>query len=186
MPVAACPPRETYTTPQPAEEIPVLAQAGRPLELPGKYDGALSNTAVKVGGESARILAEGMDRLVVRNPRGVIGQSPIEIVEAGDIRKGVINSAAIALSADLRALRPGQSTDLNVRVSGLEGLPESAYPVKVMLTNLNPSSIRMSGGENRIMTISRDMVGNGGIANLKTSIRGVKAGAFAVSGHLLQ
>ncbi len=108
------------TTPTaPASQLPLLGQPGRPLSIPGPFDGDFANTSVRVGGAPAQFVAESPRGVVIRVPDGAAGPAPLEVSEGESRREGPFNRVVVSLSAPRLALLRGERTTLSVRVEGL-------------------------------------------------------------------
>ncbi|HEX6747091.1 MAG TPA: hypothetical protein VF092_07310 [Longimicrobium sp.] len=77
VPVAGAVPHPPNDAPRPESwQLPRIGQQGKPLEIPGPFDGSFDNTRVGVGGRPVRPLAESPRKLVVESPREMTGPAP--------------------------------------------------------------------------------------------------------------
>ncbi len=130
---------------QPKEfNIPSIGQAGRPIEIPGPFDGISDNSSVKIADKQSKVLAESPRKIVAQTPKDSVGPVEIEINEDGHITKGKFNNLKIKLSAPKTTLLKGEHTTINVRIEGFKELPKDEYPVPFELTNVSPQVIRFT------------------------------------------
>jgi hypothetical protein len=160
--------------------LPRLGQVGRPIQIPGAFDGNSANTSAKVGDSDAKVIAESPRQVVVESPRDVVGQSQIKVNENGTATAGAFRNLKIDLTAPKTSLLRGESTELHVQVQGLEGLSQ---PVQVQLQNLSPSNVNLSGGNIQTIPIQPSAV-TGGSFNWSGTVTGVAAGGFNMTGSV--
>jgi hypothetical protein len=158
--------------------LPPLGQTGRPLTIPGPFDGDLTSSAVEIGGRPAAVLAESPRRLVVAVPGDLVGPVELRVSEGGTTTAGAIRILRLDLSAPKLDLKSGERTTLSVVVAGLEGLEE---PVPVQVVNDSPQVVTLEGGESQGVTIRPQDVRPDGTALVTRGVTGQRPGAFAVS-----
>ena len=157
---------------------PPYGQAGRPVSVNGPFDGDFGNTYVKVGSNTAGLLAESPRKAVFRSPANLTGPTTIEVNEQGrTVAKCTYQSIGIKLSADKLHLIRGEQTMLTLTINGLNGV---TGPVSAQLTNGSPWVVRMEGGESQAITAHSGGV-NGEVFTAKRMLTGVKAGAFNIN-----
>ncbi|MBL8208584.1 MAG: hypothetical protein JNM09_30415 [Blastocatellia bacterium] len=61
--------------------LPVIGQAGRPMQIEGPFDGNFSTTGIKINGRNAAVLAESPRKLVAQSPKDVVGPTNIQLKE---------------------------------------------------------------------------------------------------------
>ena len=155
--------------------MPSISQSGRPVSIPGSFDGDFSNTQVRIGGEPAAILAESPRGIVVAAPLEPLGATTIDLVEGQQRVQGALRNVGIELFAQRTNLLRGEHVTLNVRVSGLEGLREA-----LQLTVIATSSIRLQGGNTQTITVLPQQVQSGGLFNVERDIEALAAGGFGI------
>ena len=110
------------------QDDPIVCRSNQVIDIPGEFNGDLSDTSVTIGGMPATMIAE--------NPRGAIFAVPdlgdsvgaVECVveEAG--QRHEIPMVAISLSIEgPREMRLGQSANLRITVNGLGSLSEMDF-----------------------------------------------------------
>jgi hypothetical protein len=159
-------------------KLPTIAQQGRPVEIPGPFDGGFENTKVMVGGEEVRILAESPRKAVFESPTDTTGQAEIVVREGQAETKGEYRNLRLRLSAPKTNLVKGESTTLTVRVLGLEGLTQD---VPLHLENASPAVVRMDGGDKQTFRITPSALQPDGAFTATRTITGQQAGSFSVT-----
>lgn len=171
------------STPPPAPEsfaLPGIGQAGRPLAIPGPFDGKRETTGVTVGGREAVLLAESERKVVCESPTDIVGPTEIALREGDVTAQGKLNNLALSLSLPVRTLPRGQSATLDVRVSGLEGLERS---VSLRVQNDTPEVVRLGDVRGDVVwrIITPREVGEGGVYPLPIRLTGVSPGRFRIA-----
>ena len=158
----------------------MLGQNGRPIVIPGPFDGNSDNTKCTVGGTSCRILAESPRKVVIQIPAEPVGPTTISIGE-DKTTSGPFRNIGINLSASKTSLMKGEKTTLGVQVTGLTGITNT---VTVQL--VTTGAVNMDGGNTQTVQISPGQVGPDGKASLTRTITGVQPGPFNVTANVLQ
>jgi hypothetical protein len=162
--------------------LPALGQTGRPLQIPGPFDGNSANTKAKIGGTDAKVIAESPRQLVVETPRNVVGPTEIKVTENGSATTGPFRNLKIDLTAPKTSLLKGESTELHVQVSGLEGITQ---PIPIQLQNQSPSTVNLAGGNTQTIPIQPSQVTTGGIFNSTRVLTGVQNGSFNITATVI-
>ncbi len=177
-------PKETIPTgtavPKPAEtaagfHLPTVSQAGRPLNIPGPFDGDSSTTNVTIGSEKTEVLAESPRKTTVQAPSDSVGLKPIHVQKGSAEADGMVRNLGIKLSATKTKLRKDETSTLTVDVRGLEDL-KTDIPVK--LVNHSDSVVALEGGENQTFTIHPSDVQPGGLFTVSRTLTGRETGVF--------
>lgn len=185
-PVAEC---SVPTLPEPVQPFhegkfscdPVV-QAGTPIQVQGPFDGNLDNTSGKCGSEELSPIAESPRSCVYVGMPTSAGPTNVSIQEADKNASLPCNVAAVQLSASKATLLEGEKATVTMTVSGLQGVPESAYPIELELENLSPGVISFDGGSNFFAdAIAFNMVSNG-MCTMSIGIVGIRPGNFQVRG----
>lgn len=182
-------PAETPPTTQPpaptAEDfsLPPLGQTGRPLAIPGPFDGRFDNTTVKLDGGELRKLAESPGQLVVECPADKVGLGELTVREQGLESQAPLRLLRLKLFAPDLSLSAGQTTTLNITV---EGLDEKGGEHEIRLINGSPKTISLESGNNQLLRVGPASVQAGGTkAEFQRTITGIQPGTFDVSARLL-
>ncbi len=163
-------------------QLPKNFQAGRAVQIPGKFDGDAETTTVRVGGVEADVLAESPRKSVALTPYRVQGPTEIEVTKKDVVRKGECRSIALSLSATQLSLIRGQRATLTVKVLGLKGITE---PVNIKLVNASPTVINVDGGDVQTFTIRPSEVLADGTHVITRGLTGVRAGGFNISASVI-
>lgn len=179
---AAVPASTSAAGSPPSLELPRVAQAGRPVSVRGAFDGDASTTVVTLGGEPLHVLAESPRRAVLQVPADALGVEELKVREGGEggtgtTATGPLRVLAVQLSADALDLRRGQTTELRVRVSGLEGLED---PIPLAIRNLSPSVVRLQGGDAQTVDIGSGDVSAAGEFLWRATLVGITPGGFEI------
>jgi hypothetical protein len=155
--------------------LPSVGQAGKPVEVRGPFDGRSAETAVKVAGQAARVLAESPRKAVVQTPPGMVGAVDLEVSKGGRTARCTYRSLGVKLSAPKTSLLKGEQTTMTVAVSGLSGADK---PVQLVLTNRTPANVTMSGGDRQELSVPPSA--NGTFVGTRM-LTGVRSGGFSVN-----
>jgi hypothetical protein len=158
--------------------LPTMAQQGRPVEIPGPFDGSFENTKVTLGDEEIPVLAESPRKAIFRSPTDFNGLVYITCKEGNVETKGEFRNIGVRLSAPKTNLIKGESTTLNVKVLGLEGIKED---VPLHLENASPAVVRMENGDAQTFKITPSTIQPDGTFTTTRTITGQQAGSFSVT-----
>jgi hypothetical protein len=158
-----------------------VGQTGRPVQVHGPFDGDSANTSAKVGGADAKVLAESPRKMVCESPREVVGPTKIEITEGCAKATGSFRNLKIDLTAPKTSLMKGESTELHVEVSGLEGMTR---PIPIQIQNQSPGTVNIAGGNSQTIPIQPGQVQTGGTFPWSTGLTGTGNGGFTITGSL--
>ncbi|HYV24690.1 MAG TPA: hypothetical protein VE969_05585 [Pyrinomonadaceae bacterium] len=161
--------------------IPELGRSGRPLLVPGPFDGDSSNTNVKIGVTDAKVIAESPRSAVVDVPKTTVGPSNINVNDNGNSASGSFRGLKIDLTAPKTSLLKGESTELHVEVQGLQGITQ---PVPIQIQNQTPQNINLTGGNTQNIIINPSQVSSSGTYNSSTGITGTGSGGFNITGTI--
>jgi len=164
------------------EDTVYFANANWPICIPGEFDGIASNTEVYYGDTRMDVVAETPSSVIFNPPSSLPGLHGVRILEGENTFRCFVRAAHVQLSIDRDKLWTGESTELHLKVLGLEEL-KTAY---VSLLNLTPSIINISGGNYRFFIINPEDVGEGGVASYDLSVRGTKRGYFNINAILTE
>ncbi|HSU29022.1 MAG TPA: hypothetical protein VLJ68_11615, partial [Chitinophagaceae bacterium] len=162
---------------------PPYIVAGDPAQIKGNFDGNSSNTNVNINGKKVEILAESPRGTYFKAPEEVKGKAQLECTENGKSQASIPNSLKLELTADKLNLQKGESTQIHVKVSGLEGLNE---PVPLNITNLSVSTITLQSGNAQEIIIDPSKTGSTGIYETSRSVQSLKTGNFTISASIPQ
>ena len=125
VPVKAQPPAASaprYVTP------PVCVNNGGPQVIRGPFSGNGSTTNIEVGGRPALVIAETPREVYYNLPEGTAaGDNTVVVHERGKEVSFHVCVVNLGMSADRLTLLRGESTNFTATVSGLDGLPSSAW-----------------------------------------------------------
>lgn len=159
--------------------IPRQGQAGRPLEIPGNFDGNSDNTSVRIGDQPGEVIAESPRQAVVWAPLEPAANTNITVSENGQTTQAPYRNIRIDLSSPRTNLRRGERTQVHVLVQGLGGITQ---PVSIRLET--SSSVQMAGGNVQSIEIAPAAVGPGGVFQADRSLQATQSGPFSVTAIL--
>ncbi len=162
---------------------PPVAQAGKPITISGPFDGNAENTNCTLGGQPAIVLVESPRESVLQCLEDQpLGTTPLTVTENGTTTTRPVNVVNLNLSTPRTKLLRGDQGTIKITLTGLKGLPESAYPIPVEITNNTPAIIQLSkGGDCVCMPVNFQDVKNGAW-NAQVTMTGVTPGTFALTG----
>ena len=131
--------------------IPSHALCGSPLRITGPFDGDYSNTNCSLNGNPLEILAESPRQCLLTMPEGAKGVGTMEVKESGQVSCAKqVSGVNMELSTGKLNLLKGESTYIDIRVTGLENLRDKAV---LTVNNLNPGIVNMTGGNLQVIPI---------------------------------
>ncbi len=157
--------------------LPKSAVIGRPLSLPGPFDGDFANTSLKTGSQTVRPLAES-PRGAVFGPVSALGNQPIAVTENGQTTSGECHFVTFNLAVGDQVIRTGQSTNATIRVGGLRGRKD---PLTCFLFNHDPRIVRLEGGEVVPLVIRPSDVGDDGSYRRSIRVTATGVGTYRLS-----
>lgn len=158
--------------------LPQVGQVGRTVQAQGPFDGDFSNTRASIGGQAARVFAESPRKLIAESPVNVVGATEIEVNEKDVSTKGEFRNVKISLTAHRTSLLKGETTQMQIEVSGLQDLKE---PINLQVENRSTDVVSVEGGETQVITITPGEVQAGGQFLTTRTLTGVRAGAYVIS-----
>ncbi len=162
-------------TPVAGHVFPGLAQAGRPLEIRGAFDGDSANTIAELDKAPVQVLIESPRLLVVRSPAKTLGVTEIVVKDGTTRIAGTTRNIGVGLSAPKLNLIKGETTLLTVRVEGLAGIRTN-----VPLWLVKAGTVVMEGGNFQHLLIKPSEVRADGTYQTTRTLTGIAAGSFGV------
>ena len=159
--------------------IPAFAQAGRPMQVPGPFDGDLANTQADIGGRPSPILAESPRQVVLMSPNAPTGPVSVHVREGAHNLTAVFNNVSVSLSAPRTTLARGESSQITVQVQGLQGL-RTAVPIELRAS----PTITLQGGNEQVIAISPADIHPDGSFTRQIQFRVVAVGPFDVTARV--
>jgi len=174
---------ENLPSPAPdACNIPSHALAGSPMRITGPFDGDAANTRCTLGSKPMEVLAESPRSCIVNYPPDAGGPNTVNINESGKPPcSRNVSGVDMELKPGKLNLMRGEKTTLDVKISGLEGLPDTA---RLKVTNTSPEVIRMTGGITTQVSIPPSSSNTGGVYARRFDIESIKTGNFTVNVNL--
>lgn len=162
-------------TPVAGHLFPGLAQAGRPLEIRGAFDGDSANTIAELDRASAQVLIESPRLLVVRSPAQTLGVTYVLVRDGGRQITGTTRNIGVGLSAPKLNLMKGETTVMTVRVTGLAGIRTD-----VPLWLVKAGTVVMERGDFQHLLIKPSEVRPDGSYETTRKLTGLVQGTFGV------
>ncbi|MBC7872500.1 MAG: hypothetical protein H7Y01_00815 [Ferruginibacter sp.] len=161
--------------------IPGHVLSGSPMTIPGPFDGNAANTQCIINNQPATILAESPRSCIVAFPENANGMQATEVKENGqqpctkDISAVQMNVAAGKLN-----LQKGESTYIEINITGLQGLPDTAL---LSLVNLTPDIVVLQPSNTVVVPLVPGAVSSG-TYNRRFDVQSIKTGTFVVNCNL--
>lgn len=151
---------------------PPLFLAGRPVAISGPFDGDMANTTCRLGAIPITPLAESPRHCVLAAPPQLTGPVQLQLQEGAAMHLASCRSLALELTAPQLVLRGGEQTELEVRVSGLQGAPPPLFPLSVRIASLTPrEAVQWVGGPLLSLPITPAVVDGRGEFRYRTLVR---------------
>jgi hypothetical protein len=156
--------------------LPTVSQAGRPLGIPGPFDGKSATTAVSIANKPAQVLAESPRKAVVQSPSDV-GLQPIHVQKGSATADGVVRNLGVKLAAPNTHLLKNDTTTLSMEVDGLKAITS---PVPIKLVNHSASVVALEGGETQTVIIQPKDVSPEGTFTVTRTLTGRTTGEYNI------
>lgn len=159
---------------------PPYALAGKSVQFYGKFDGDFSNTLIWIGDEKTSLRAETPRRIIFESPVQPLGFITFKYMEGETGGKCQYQNIRIESSIAEPKIKKGQTTELYVAVTGLEGLRKK---IPITIENSTPELAEVAGSDT--IFIQPGDVQVGGLFAYKTTITGIKPGHIKIQARLL-
>lgn len=158
------------------------ALAAAPLRINGAFDGDASNTRCNLDGKPVQVLAESPRQCIVYFPMVAIGTHVLSNQEAGKTAciKNV-SAVDMEINAGKMNLLKGEKTFVDVKITGLQGLPDTA---RLTVTNTSANIITMTGGNKSTVSIPPQTNGSNGSYTGHYTVQSISNGTFALNLNL--
>ena len=156
--------------------LPTTGQQGRPNQIYGPFDGNFGTTAIAIGGQDVKKLAESPRKVVFESPVNVTGQTEIVLTENNVETKTSYRNVGLRLSAPKTTLLKGESTTLTVKVEGLGDIQQN-MPLELVKNGV----VNMEGGDVQTRLIRPAEVNRDGTFTMTRTVTGRETGAFTVT-----
>lgn len=152
--------------------LPTIGQTGRPLVIPGNFDGDFTTTTVQINQQSIPLISESPRQLSAYPPNGLLGPTDISVTENGATAAGEYRSVGISFSAPKMTLYKGEKAKVKMWVKGLKGIER---PVIIEIDNLTPDIVKVTPIE---AVIAPGKVSDSGTVMIPITLRRLKSGTF--------
>lgn len=157
---------------------------GTPVNITGPFDGDASNTKCSLGSTPAEVLAESPRQCIFKYPADAVGLQTLDITDNNEKNSQTCNQRISGVSMDVSAgklnLSKGERTYIDIKISGLQGLPDTAI---LSLNNISPATVTMMPANTIVIPLS-PATESSGIFTRKFDIQSIKSGTFSVNVNL--
>ena len=161
---------------------PSHALTGSPVPVKGSFDGDLGTTRCTIGTQPATILAESPRACVVSFPETAKGSQTTQIRENGqEPCTRQIAGVDLQVTTGRLNLRKGENTFIDVKVTGLQNLPDKAI---LTITNMTPNVVTMTNGNLQVIPIWPPADSAGGTFSVLCPAVSNSTGNFSVNINL--
>jgi hypothetical protein len=162
--------------------IPSHALTGNPVRISGMFDGNASNTQCSIGNVPLEIIAESPRQCMIRFPLNASGLHTMQIRERGqEICNSQISGVDMQVTTGDLNLRKGQSTFMDVKLTGLQNLPDTAW---LSITNNTPGIVTMTNGNVQKIPVLPSADPAQGIFLVHCPATSIASGIFSVTINL--
>lgn len=130
--------------------MPSVIEAGASVVIKGAFDGDSANTRISVGGVPGIIENETRTECTFAAPSASIGRQGIEVRDGISWLKSDIVVLQVTPKLERTNLSRGETTRLELKVNGLDGLMRE---VELEITNETPSQISIDDGDQANVTL---------------------------------
>jgi len=161
--------------------IPSHALVDAPCKITGSFDGDASNTRCSLNNQPMQILAESPRQCVVQYPANAQGPGTMQVSENGESKcSRPISGVDMQVTTGDLNLRKGQSTYIDVKLTGLQNLPDSAT---LIIANVTPNVVTMTNGNLQVF-IFKPFTDSEGIWEVHCPAVSIATGNFVVEINL--
>lgn len=166
-------------------------QTGLGIVVRGPFDGDRRNTEVLLNGSPAGVLTECPREAVITTTAETYGPDSLSIVEQKNLTtERHFEAKTVGLSVTVNpptdGIRVGGRASAAVDVNGLQDVPSSDFPVRVLVTNNTPKFIRLEGKdpEHVVLEIREQDVTRGHFC-AQVPFKAKGKGNYSLSGQIL-
>lgn len=162
--------------------IPTHALTAAPMRINGAFDGDASNTRCMLNNNPLQVLAESPRQCIISFPDVPAGTHALSLQEAGKpaCTKN-ISAVDMNITADKMNLVKGEKTYVDVKITGLQGLPDTA---RLTVTNTSANIITMDGGNNSIVSIPPSTDNSNMTYTRRFMVQSINNGSFTINLNL--
>ena len=173
---------EKSLQPAPSQcKIPSHGLTGLPFRITGPFDGNSSNTNCMLDNKPMEILVKSPRECIVLYPPDATGIKTLNVQESGkQLCSQQVSGVQMNISAGKLHLLKGEETYINVSITGLQNLPDTAL---LTLANITTSVVVMQPSNMIVIALSPDSVGSGTF-NKTFNIQSIRTGTFSVNVNL--
>lgn len=162
--------------------IPSHALTAAPMRITGNFDGDLSTTKCLLNNQPMDILAESPRQCVVQFPQNAQGPGTVQVNENGESKcERNISGVDMQVTTGKLNLRKGENTYIDVKVTGLQNLPDKAL---LTITNMTPGVVAITNGNLQVIPIWPPADSAGGTFSLHCPAVSITTGNFSVNINL--
>ncbi len=131
--------------------IPSHALADAPCKITGSFDGNAANTNCTVNNQPMKVLAESPRQCIVQYPANAQGPGTMQVKENGQEKcTRQISGVDMQVTTGDLNLRKGQSTYIDIKITGLQNLPDKAV---LTIINTTPNVVTMTNGNTQVIPV---------------------------------
>lgn len=172
-------PEKAKQTPTSECTIPSHALTGSPLRITGPFDGDASNTKCMLDNKPMEILAESPGACIVSFPSTAGGMHSLSNQEnSKPACTKMISGVDMTVSAGKLNLLKGEKTYIDVQVTGLRYLPDTA---RLTLINKTPDVITLANGNTITVSIPPKTDSSMSTYSQRFTVQSIKSGTFTAT-----
>ncbi|MFZ1258849.1 MAG: hypothetical protein WAQ93_00150, partial [Chitinophagaceae bacterium] len=162
--------------------IPSHALTAAPLRITGSFDGDMTNTKCSLNGKPIEILAESPRQCLLQYPQNANGLQTMQVNDNGEEKcTRQISGVDMQVTTGDLNLRKGQNTYIDVKLSGLQNLPDKAV---LTITNITPNVVTMTNGNLQVIPVWPPSDSAGGTYSVHCPAVSITTGTFSVNINL--
>ncbi len=162
--------------------IPSHSLTDAPCRITGNFDGDMANTKCLLNNQPTQILAESPRQCIVQYPQNANGQKTMQVNENGQEKcTRQISGVNMQVTTGDLNLRKGQNTYIDVKLTGLQNLPDKAI---LTITNVTPNVVTMTNGNLQVIPVWPPADSAGGTFSVHCPAVSITTGNFVVNINL--
>lgn len=153
-----------------------IANQGAPLRVLGDFDGNSASTVIRLDGRAVGVLTETPRGATVTSAGLGLGRHDVSVQERGS--EALSSQFNVVFAHLLSAKRHKKDAIVSFAVDGLDGVPETAFPLSLNISNQSPTMISagLSGVGMRVPILSSDV--KGGTWKGTGTVKLIRTGTF--------
>ncbi|MEP6845797.1 MAG: hypothetical protein ABI861_07325, partial [Panacibacter sp.] len=161
--------------------VPTHCMVGEPLQIAGPFDGNMSNTFCSIDGKPLEVLAESPRRYIIMMPADATGIHSVAVQENAMHTEQKVSGVNLDVSAGRLNLLKGETTYINISITGLQNLPDTAV---LSIMNFSTPVVTVAEGNKQMIPIIPGNIDSGGRFTKQLHVQSLRTGTYSINVNL--